>query len=168
MSIRRMPTARDFPVTRDADGNKLCRMCQSRIPKGRRTLCSDQCSDALGMAVNWNWARAKVKERDQGVCANCGCDTARLLRVLNKAFSGPSYYHNRMGKQFLLRLMRFDTHDVDLWQADHIVEVVRGGTNELTNLQTLCVPCHKAKTKQLAQERAQERRDQKRGLLCQQ
>jgi 5-methylcytosine-specific restriction endonuclease McrA len=45
------------------------------------------------------------------------------------------------------------------WEADHIIEVVRGGGRlGLENFQTLCVPCHKAKTARLARERAQERR----------
>lgn len=45
------------------------------------------------------------------------------------------------------------------WDADHIVEVVNGGGQcGLDNLQTLCVPCHKAKTKRLAAELAQRRR----------
>lgn len=30
--------------------------------------------------------------------------------------------------------------------VDHIVNKARGGTDELSNLQTLCKPCHKAKT----------------------
>lgn len=31
------------------------------------------------------------------------------------------------------------------WHVDHIVPVAEGGTHELSNLQTLCVPCHFAK-----------------------
>lgn len=45
------------------------------------------------------------------------------------------------------------------WDADHIHEVVRGGGQcGLENYQTLCHPCHKAKSARLATERAQERR----------
>ncbi|MBU0846685.1 HNH endonuclease [Patescibacteria group bacterium] len=46
---------------------------------------------------------------------------------------------------------------MDLWQADHIVERVRGGSHELHNLRTLCVPCHKKETARLAHERKVER-----------
>lgn len=35
-----------------------------------------------------------------------------------------------------------------LWQADHIIEVRDGGGGcDLDNFQTLCIPCHKDKTK---------------------
>jgi 5-methylcytosine-specific restriction endonuclease McrA len=35
------------------------------------------------------------------------------------------------------------------WQADHIIEVINGGEHSLENLQTLCITCHKKKTKAL-------------------
>jgi 5-methylcytosine-specific restriction endonuclease McrA len=31
-------------------------------------------------------------------------------------------------------------------EVDHIIEVARGGTNTIDNLQPLCKPCHMAKT----------------------
>lgn len=31
-------------------------------------------------------------------------------------------------------------------EVDHIVPVSRGGTDEISNLQLLCVPCHRKKT----------------------
>ena len=31
-------------------------------------------------------------------------------------------------------------------ELDHIVNVAQGGTDDESNLQSLCVPCHKAKT----------------------
>eukprot|EP00492_Amphilonche_elongata_P000703 TRINITY_DN1401_c0_g1_i1.p1 TRINITY_DN1401_c0_g1~~TRINITY_DN1401_c0_g1_i1.p1 ORF type:complete len:280 (+),score=85.55 TRINITY_DN1401_c0_g1_i1:37-840(+) len=48
------------------------------------------------------------------------------------------------------------------WQGDHIKEVVRGGgVCGLDNLQTLCTPCHDAKTKQLLSDLRKLRRRQK-------
>jgi 5-methylcytosine-specific restriction endonuclease McrA len=46
----------------------------------------------------------------------------------------------------------------DWWEADHIVERVRGGNNKLENLRTLCLRCHRVETARLARERADERR----------
>lgn len=58
-----------------------------------------------------------------------------------------------------LREQGFDpTCRKSFWDMDHIKEVVRGGDYQIDNLQTLCQPCHKAKTKRLAAERAAERR----------
>lgn len=31
-------------------------------------------------------------------------------------------------------------------EVDHIVNIAQGGTDDDSNLQSLCVPCHKAKT----------------------
>ena len=50
-----------------------------------------------------------------------------------------------------------DPKEGDFWEADHIVPVAEGGgESDLTNYQTLCVPCHAKKTKQ--QSDAKERR----------
>ena len=49
-----------------------------------------------------------------------------------------------------------------LWELDHIVPLIDGGDHELSNLQTLCTPCHKRKTRreawtrQAGRERARE------------
>lgn len=32
------------------------------------------------------------------------------------------------------------------WQCDHVVDIKDGGTNDITNLRILCIPCHKTKT----------------------
>ena len=37
-------------------------------------------------------------------------------------------------------------------QIDHIVEVTKGGTNDLSNLQVLCPCCHAVKTKRCAKQ----------------
>lgn len=40
----------------------------------------------------------------------------------------------------------------DRLQVDHVVPFAAGGTHELSNMQTLCTPCHRAKT--TAEQRA--------------
>lgn len=90
-----------------------------------------------------------VWERDQGICRCCGQDVTGL-----GARERTDLLANRRlaGIDFLRRWQH-------LWDADHIVEVVRGGGQcGLDGLQTLCRPCHKAKTGRLASERAAERR----------
>ena len=39
-------------------------------------------------------------------------------------------------------------------ETDHVVPLHRGGKDEWSNLQSLCVPCHAAKTAKEAGERA--------------
>lgn len=54
---------------------------------------------------------------------------------------------------------RFGVLTRSLWDADHILPVVKGGGGcGLENYRTLCQPCHKAATKKLAADRALERR----------
>lgn len=51
------------------------------------------------------------------------------------------------------------SHTESLWQADHILPVEHGGGGcGLDNFQTLCIPCHKRKTRQQAQARKIARR----------
>lgn len=35
---------------------------------------------------------------------------------------------------------------IEAKEVDHIIEKASGGTDDLTNLQSLCTPCHKIKT----------------------
>lgn len=58
-----------------------------------------------------------------------------------------------------LKAKGFTTSRSTMWDADHILEVVNGGgLCGLDNYQTLCHPCHKAKTARLARELAEKRR----------
>lgn len=135
-----------------------CTWCGEPVGKYRRTWCGDACVEAFKLANDWQHVRRKVEKRDRGVCATCGCDTDRMVRL-----------YQRVPREDLMWLMLhwsqlgFDGLSlwglsVALWQADHIVPRCRGGGNELTNLRTLCVPCHKRETARLAAERKAERR----------
>ena len=51
----------------------------------------------------------------------------------------------------------------DFWEADHIRPVAEGGgESDLTNFQTLCVPCHAKKTR----EQERRAREEKRAALA--
>ncbi|MBW2274640.1 MAG: HNH endonuclease [Deltaproteobacteria bacterium] len=41
-----------------------------------------------------------------------------------------------------------------LWELDHIVPLIDGGSHDLENLQTLCTPCHVKKTSEEARLRS--------------
>jgi len=49
-------------------------------------------------------------------------------------------------------------HNSDWWDADHIVPIIEGGKNELANLRTLCLACHRGHTAALARRRADARK----------
>jgi 5-methylcytosine-specific restriction protein A len=161
---RRLPRLSDFPVTRDQEGRKLCRMCQKPIPRGRRTLCSEECVEQLLLAVNPAHLRKRIQERDRGVCARCGADTEKIGRVLDHVRRSLSehlgvkrgwanlwwFQHQATG---LLERLAWQYGRVN-WEIDHIIEVNDGGAHVMANLQTLCIPCHKVKTTEYARIRA--------------
>lgn len=39
------------------------------------------------------------------------------------------------------------TRGGEVWEADHIISLENGGTDEADNLQVLCRPCHSLKTR---------------------
>jgi 5-methylcytosine-specific restriction protein A len=157
-----------YPVKKDADGNRLCRWDQKPVGK-RRSYCGKSCLKEVDIRCSAGMLRYHVKERDKGICAGCGLDTQKLKRIMDHA--ARSYYEIRHGigstnhtwfsgefnkDSFLVRL-GFNRHG-SLWEADHVVEVINGGESTLENTQTLCVPCHKAKTKAMHGARARSRR----------
>ncbi|HYK42164.1 MAG TPA: HNH endonuclease signature motif containing protein [Thermoanaerobaculia bacterium] len=106
-------------------------------------------------------ARERVFERDRGRCAGCGRDTEDLLRrlrnlrrrrprpeVIEEARALALGFESAVevcGGRTVLRIRR------TLWQADHIVPVAEGGGGcGLENLRTLCLPCHRMATAELA------------------
>jgi len=80
--------------------------------------------------------RKAVWMRDEGKCAVCGHKCAR--------------------------------RGTDVWHLDHIVPLIEAHGNiaywQMGNLQTLCQPCHHAKTGREATERAEARRQTKAGV----
>lgn len=150
-----------YPHRRDPDGRGLCRVCGVRVSGRRRTFCSDDCVQVY-LQDDWKFIRGRVQKRDRGVCAACGLDTEILMRVMRRAGG-----RNGCWAWFLRDIWRqldFGLNQRALWEMDHILERARGGTNDLANLQTLCVPCHKDKTSRFSRERAQDRRDRARGF----
>ena len=90
-------------------------------------------------------ARRWVRKRDRGFCASCGLDTYALRRRVRGR-----------GSHRKLRELGFQPRR-SLWELDHILPLVEGGGHEPSNLQTLCVPCHREKTrKEAAQRRARQ------------
>lgn len=141
-TTRRTPGIYLSPAPRGANGEKLCRNCHGPMPKGRNYHnCSPACSEAWRARTSPSYMRLLVFKRDKGVCAKCGKDV----------FEGATH---RNGSP-VTRRARGSGH---LWEADHILPVVEGGGEcTLENFRTLCIPCHKQETADLARRRAHDR-----------
>ena len=87
--------------------------------------------------------REKVFERDNGVCAKCGCKTEVKIEVAMHADDCT----RREAIKAIAEYWGFGWNRKTLWEADHKLPKHRGGTNDLSNLQTLCLPCHAEKTR---------------------
>jgi 5-methylcytosine-specific restriction protein A len=132
-------------LSKGPNGRALCRRCSGEVPKGRRTFCSESCVHQWKLRTDPGYLREKVFERDKGVCAGCGLDTAALRFHFRKLD-----YKARL--KFLREWNLKDNFRKSLWDADHIIPVAEGGGEcDLANMRTLCLKCHRAVTDLLRQ-----------------
>lgn len=165
-----------------------CRECGDSVPSGRRSWCGDACVDAHRLRTDPNFQRLSVFNRDRGVCAECGRDcvalrndlrpllswghqAVTLLGIVNGMDGKLPDWWRRAYPQFdadkierackvvidlglLKQIGRRDT----FWDMDHVTPLWEGGTNEIKNLRTLCIPCHRDATRTGAAQRASQRR----------
>ncbi|KKK81125.1 hypothetical protein LCGC14_2816610 [marine sediment metagenome] len=145
-------------------GRNLCRQCATEVPKGRRTFCSSECVDAWKWTTDPAFVRAKVWDRDRGVCANCDRDTEmarrralNMLRRWTEWKRGRPTALKRLTSAAVNRFGRgcWARAHTSWWDADHITPVDEGGGEcGLDNYQTLCLPCHRLKTATQAARKA--------------
>lgn len=132
------------------------------MPKGARHNCSSACSQEWAGRTSPSRMRYLVRQRDKGICAACGLDCLALRAeydALVKKEHGVTWNDTEAKRVFRKQ------HGIppgrscgDFWDADHIVPVVEGGGEcRLSNFRTLCIPCHKRETAELARRRAHER-----------
>jgi hypothetical protein len=113
-----------------------CRWCGGEVPNRRRTFCSPACVHQWRLRTDRGYLREQVFARDRGVCAACGLDTEALRKDKRKLdWATRRQFEKDWGRRR------------NLWDADHIVPVVRGGGEcDLSNMRTLCLKCHRAAT----------------------
>lgn len=158
---------RDF-AARSANGGPVCVSAHRRpaipfseAPRGTCRWCGEAIVYAVGpkhgdpdLRRRWHpecseiydatdprEARRRVRKRDRGVCAECGVDTY----LVRRAVRGRGMTRKLRERGFVPRR--------SLWELDHIVPLIDGGSHDVSNLQTLCTPCHKRKTAREARER---------------
>lgn len=95
------PSRRDNKIPQQKEKGK-CRWCQSDVPKGRRSWCSDACVEEALIRTSSAHARRRVEERDKGVCACCSTDTREIentfRRLANMAHAGLTAYDRTQNK----------------------------------------------------------------------
>ena len=108
--------------------------------------------------------RALVFQRDLGVCALCGCDTELTHEVFRKAQGhlqeAVGFRAHRQWRD-LVALAGFDARRSTWWEADHKHPLSEGGSHELGNLRTLCIPCHRRETAKLRKRLAKTERQRR-------
>lgn len=154
----------------DERGKRTCRWCRGTLSGRRTSFCSDACVHQWKLRTQPDYLRAKVFERDRGVCALCKLDTEAAIDEAIKACGyRHRWYWRQSGVIQHLRDRGVVVHDhrLTIWDADHIVPVSEGGGEcDLENLRTLCLMCHGAVTRMLAKERAKKARGV--GASCEQ
>lgn len=134
-------------LPKGANGRCLCRWCNLEVPAGRLTFCSEWCVEEWKLRSDPGHLRARVFERDRGVCAACGLDCVAEFRRIRRLRGAARV---RAGSEWPMRGRK------SLWDADHITPVAEGGGEcDLSNMQTLCLKCHRARTAELRLRRKQ-------------
>lgn len=77
----------------------------------------------LEMGHNWSSIREKVIQRDDESCTNCGMDREKHAERFNRDIN---VHHIMPRKEFI----RAEEKSID-------------GANEMDNLKTMCIPCHR-------------------------
>lgn len=144
---RTLPGGRIKPhlLPRGPNNLPLCRWCDLEIlSRRRRTFCSAFCVLQWRLRSDPGYLRELVFARDHGVCQCCQADTVAIYAALKRA-RGPARVAG-----LSLYGMRSITSRRSLWDADHILPVAEGGGQcDLSNLRTLCLPCHRESTAEL-------------------
>lgn len=174
MSKKRRESA-PWRKERGPNGWRLCACgCGREAEPPRKNWHSSECVRAWKLINDPQTIRRAVEDRDKGICAACGLDTnkaradyrAAIVAAL-RPHSPPSgwgadYTYDALALGKVEPPVGFPRLSRTWWEADHIIPVVEGGGQcGLENYRTLCCPCHRRATAELAARRAAARRQAK-------
>ena len=139
-------------LPRNNQGFRQCRWCNGSVIPPKRTFCSAECVHQHRLRTQPRYLRQCCYDRDKGICSNCGIDTKQTAKMARSFTTGSEELKGFL-KQYNITIKR-KIHKRKLggglWDADHINPVVQGGgLCGLENIQTLCIACHKIKTKNM-------------------
>lgn len=132
---------------------EICDHCGNQVPRGRVSRGLTDCSPACHKVKRDGWCASTLKAERELVGAR---PTFFWWKIRDECFERDGYTCQRCKKEPVYedREYNFGTRDkpdiqklhvyvgVPL-EAHHILPIAEGGTNELSNLITLCYDCHK-------------------------
>ena len=111
-------------------------------------MCSPECVHEILIRTSTNYLRTCVYKRDKAICSLCGVDTKDIAKKAIDLVGIDRESYLKENNISLKRKIWIKKHGGGLWDADHIIPVVKGGgLCGLDNLRTLCIKCHKNETK---------------------
>ena len=165
------------PSVIDADTGKLkflCVRCMGELPRMREEelrsvdlFCQRTCYEEHNQMKNATSLRRELEKRERGVCVECNLDCNALVRQISifksrskraaEILKTSPNFGARGNRTLLTRLARTAAKG-HAWECDHKIAVFEGGGMcTVENCQTLCVVCHRKKTKAQATQRARNR-----------
>jgi 5-methylcytosine-specific restriction enzyme A len=141
-----------------------------KLVDGKKKLVADPrghgCAHEWALRSDSVYRRAEVMDRDRGVCAICGLDTADLYQqtydLLYRVHAETEAAEALLDKHRIPYRTPLPENwkRIRWWEADHIVPVCEGGGEcGLEGIRTLCVACHRDESNALTRRRAARRRE---------
>lgn len=149
-----------------AKENGLCVWCGVVLEGLKRRWCSERCARSASFYCFPQSPGPKIHRfifTQQCACASCGVsfeleikemikkEYGRLNRLGSWGYQHDGRFRERVegDPERKVSLYKLGYGTGDKWQTDHIIPVHKGGKGiDPKNLQVLCVPCHKRKTKE--------------------
>lgn len=136
----------DYKPKRNEQGQTLCLNCGKVLGKRKRKYCSDECSAEWFRKHYWSGMKAHILDVQKYTCQTCGATPPRdssghLTLIWTKDHSSQDYFD---------------------YVVDHRVPIALGGIEfDESNLQVLCGPCNKLKTREDMEKITKKRRETK-------